>query len=62
MRTRMLQCAAIVGALALVTATGWLGQVRTDAEGAGQVTQYCVPEQNSDAPDSPRVYCHDAHG
>jgi hypothetical protein len=58
----MLQCTVIAGALALVTATGWLGQVRTDAEAAGRVTQYCVPEQSSDAPDSPRLYCRDERG
>ena len=65
MRTRMLQCAVtagIAGALALITTTGSLDQVRTEAEAAGQVTQYCTPEQNSDAPDSPRVYCRNEHG
>jgi hypothetical protein len=63
MRTRMLQCAVtagIAGTLALVTATGWSNQVRTET--ARQVTQYCAPEQNSDAPDSPRVYCRNEHG
>jgi hypothetical protein len=58
---RMSLCAVIAGSLALVTATGCLGQVRTEAEAAGQVTQYCAPEWNSDAPDSPRVYCRDNH-
>jgi hypothetical protein len=62
MRTRMLQRTVIAAALAVVTATGWLGQVRMEAQAAGQVTQYCVPEQNSDAPDSPRVYCRNEHG
>ena len=28
----------------------------------GQVTQYCAPEHNSDAPDSLRIYCRsDSH-
>jgi len=58
----MLQCAAIAGALALVAATGGLNQVRTELEAAGQVSQYCAPEQNSDAPDSPRFYCRNDLG
>jgi hypothetical protein len=62
MRTRTLQCAAIAGVLALVTATGGLNQVQTEVEAAGQVSQYCAPEQNSDAPDSPRFYCRNEHG
>jgi hypothetical protein len=61
----MWQCAltaGMVGMVALVTATGWLGQVRTEARAAGQVAQYCAPEQDSDAPESPRLYCRYEHG
>jgi hypothetical protein len=65
MGTRMLQSAliaGIAGTLTLVTATGGLNEVRTQTQAAGQVTQYCAPEQNSDAPDSPRFYCGNEHG
>jgi hypothetical protein len=61
----MFQCAVtagVAGMLTLLTATGSLDQVGTGADAADQVTQYCAPERNSDAPDSPRVYCRDERG
>jgi hypothetical protein len=61
----MLQCAVtagVAGVLTLLTATGSLDRVRTGADAVDQVTQYCAPEGNSDAPDAPRVYCRDERG
>jgi len=66
MRTKILQCAVatgIAGTLALTMTTLGLRQFRMEAEAIPQaihqVSQYCAPEQKSDAADSPRVYCRD---
>jgi hypothetical protein len=64
MRTTMLQyalTAGLGGMLALGAVTGRFGPVRTGPDATSQVTQYCAPEQNSDAPDAPRCYCGNGH-
>jgi hypothetical protein len=59
MRTTMLHYALTLGlggALAFGVASGGFEPVMgTDA--TGQVTQYCAPEQDSDVPEAPRIYC-----
>jgi hypothetical protein len=63
MRPTVLRYAAsagLVGMLALVTATGSFGQVRTGTHAGIETAQYCVPQdENSDAH---RFYCRNEHG
>jgi hypothetical protein len=49
--------AGLGGVLALGAANGSFGSVRTGADGTGRVTQFCMPEQDSEVPDAPRLYC-----
>jgi hypothetical protein len=63
MRTAALRYAAsagLVGMLALVTATGSFGQVRTGTHAGIETAQYCVPQDEN--PDAHRFYCRDEHG
>ena len=63
MRTTVLRYAAgagLVGMLALATATGSFGQVRTGTHAGMETAQYCAPQDEN--PDAHRFYCRNEHG
>ena len=46
--------------LALASATGSFGQVRTGTHAGIETAQYCVPQDEN--PDAHRFYCRNEHG
>ena len=56
--TRYLEVVALAGALALAAAAAAaasFAQIRTEAEGTGRMSQYCVPQDDGLA--AQRIYC-----
>jgi hypothetical protein len=57
---KYVEAVALAGALALTMATSSFAQIRTAADGAHRMSQYCVPQDDSLA--AQKIFCRGEPG